>query len=276
MSHRASRRIPGTLLLAIGLLSWLAGCASPRRTSPVVRELYHATARREARNPVVVIHGMLGARLEQRSTGKTVWGAFTSDGIDPNTREGARALALPMTLPGEAGLASPDADRYLGWLLPDEPDAAVRRARANAVLAAHLARARAFHAALDQDPAVPCPAELCLFAADTIPTLARTRLVRAHGRLEPRFDGGDLREFGDGTVPRFSALADRSIGGVQGGWLDSPVTWSGVTFLPDDHLGLTSNPVFTDNLLFYLLEQRPRWRAASASAGDAIASRDPE
>ncbi|MEO6595394.1 MAG: hypothetical protein ABIP94_11635 [Planctomycetota bacterium] len=159
------------------------------------------------------------------------------------------------------GLASPGTERYLQWLLPDEPDPAARRARANEVLAANLDRARRFHAALDQDPQVPCPAELRLFAADTIPTLARTRLVATDGRLVPQLDGDSLREFGDGTVPRFSALADRNVGGRLGGWLDSPVRWHGVTFLPDDHIGLTRNPVFTANLLFYLLEQPPRQRA---------------
>lgn len=39
--------------------------------------------------------------------------------------------------------------------------------------------------------------------------------------------------------------------------LDSSLAWDAVTFLPDDHIGLTQNPVFTDNLLFYLLEQPP-------------------
>lgn len=485
-----------------------AACASPRGTTPAIRELYRTSALREARNPVVVIHGILGARLEQASTGRTVWGAFTSAGIDPGTPDGARALALPLEVPNSAhaydpaaadvrpsgplqaielgllftvinvrvyadilrslgvggytdpvlvdpaspaysadhftcftffydwrrdnvenaiqfgrylrelrqdigrrarqrierlreqggaghlaeaaeleewlrsgyrfdvvahsmggliaryylqfgaqdlpadgsvppvtwagseevdrlvmvgtpnlgameslqtltegfspglflphyhaavlgtmpsiyqlmprnnqglvlgadgeptdvdlfdvdlweqngwGLLAPGAQPYLAWLLPDEPDGAVRQQRARATLAWNLERARRFHAALDQDPPEPGPAEIRLFAAGTIPTLARTRLQPRDGRLVPEFSGDRLRELGDGTVPRFSAIADRRQG--RGGpWLDSPVPWSSITFLPDDHIGLTSNPVFTDNLLFFLLEQRPRPR----------------
>jgi hypothetical protein len=33
------------------------------------------------------------------------------------------------------------------------------------------------------------------------------------------------------------------------------VPWAGVNFLPHDHIDLTASPVFTDNLLFLLLEQ---------------------
>jgi hypothetical protein len=35
------------------------------------------------------------------------------------------------------------------------------------------------------------------------------------------------------------------------------VPWSNVTFLADDHIGLTKNPHFTDNMLFILLEKKP-------------------
>src|SRR5262245_54305931 len=84
------------LAFLAAVAAFAGACTSPRHTEPPVRELYRAAARREARNPVVVVHGILGARLEQRSTHKTVWGAFTSDGIDLETPEGARALAMPL------------------------------------------------------------------------------------------------------------------------------------------------------------------------------------
>ncbi|MBK8099079.1 MAG: hypothetical protein IPK26_18380 [Planctomycetes bacterium] len=485
----------------------VVACSSPRGTEPPVREIYRTAAQRQTRNPVVVIHGILGSRLEQRSTGKTVWGAFTSDAIDPETADGARALGLPMApadgprpydptaadvfasgplraiqlgllftvinvqvyadilrslgvggyrdpvlvdpgtpayaqdhytcytffydwrrdnienaalfgrylrdlrvdierrarrrleflrtrpdatsateagelaqwladgfrfdivahsmggliarwflqfgdadLPSDGsvppvtwagareidrlilvgtpnlgameslqtltqgfapglflpeyhhgllgslpsiyqllprngqgllrdergapadvdlydvatwdqngwGLLDPAAARYLEWLQPDEHDPARRRQQARARLAWCLQRARGFHAALDQQPPSAPPTEIRLFAADTIPTLARARLVPADGgRRRLLFDGDGTREPGDGTVPRFSTIADRRVGQAGGGWLDSPVPWSSVTFLSDDHIGLTKNPLFTNNLLFFLLEQRP-------------------
>ncbi len=484
-----------------------AACGSPRGALPAVRELYREGAQRETRNPVVVIHGILGSRLQQRSTGKTVWGAFTSEGIDPATPAGARALGLPLTVPASAmaydaatadvhpagplsairlgllftvvnvqvyadilrslgvggytdpvlvdpgtpayaedhftcwtffydwrrdnvenairfgrwleelrsdigrrararvaflrgqddaesarqrreledwlargfrfdvvahsmggliaryylqfgandlpadgavppvtwagaanidrlimvgtpnlgameslqtlcqgfspgiilpyyhqallgtmpslyqlmprndqglvvdgdgapvdfdlfdvanwerngwGLLDPASEPYLEWLLPDLPDVAGRRAAARTYLAWCLGRARRFHAALDQDPPDRGPAEIRLFAADTMPTLARATLRDRGGRLVPDFAGANATEPGDGTVPRFSAVADRRMGRTGGHeWLDSPVPWGNVTFLPDDHIGLTRNPLFTNNLLFSLLEQPP-------------------
>lgn len=36
--------------------------------------------------------------------------------------------------------------------------------------------------------------------------------------------------------------------------VDHPINWNGATFLPRDHIGLTKDEVFADNLLFKLLE----------------------
>ena len=41
--------------------------------------------------------------------------------------------------------------------------------------------------------------------------------------------------------------------------LVSPITWSYVLFLFSDHLGITKDPAFVDNLLYFLLES-PRTR----------------
>ena len=55
---------------------------------------------------------------------------------------------------------------------------------------------------------------------------------------------------------QYDALMDeRYSAGVQ--WtprLNTPIKWSSVNFLFADHLGLTSDPGFTDNVLFLLLE----------------------
>ena len=61
-------------------------------------------------------------------------------------------------------------------------------------------------------------------------------------------------EPGDGTVSRSSALMDERVGGRWSASLDSPVDCTQVTFLFTDHLGLTSDPAFTDNVLYLLLE----------------------
>lgn len=67
----------------------------PRRSAfqPVqnLGNLYNKLAQQEdpSRNPVIVIFGILGSRLEVGSTGEVVWGAFGSEAVDPMTAEGA-------------------------------------------------------------------------------------------------------------------------------------------------------------------------------------------
>lgn len=157
------------------------------------------------------------------------------------------------------GLFAPEAERFLEWFLPDVESAPERRARARAAVANVLARTRRFHRAIDR-PAPGCPVEMRLFAADTEPTIARVRMLERGGKLVPTFDDADLYEPGDATVTRRSALADLRPQTAAEGWLQSAVAWDGVTFLPDDHIGLTKNPIFTDNVLFHLLQQPPRRR----------------
>jgi hypothetical protein len=63
---------------------------------------------------------------------------------------------------------------------------------------------------------------------------------------------------GDGKVLRSSALMDERLSGNWTSYLRSPVDWQTVMFLPQGHLELTKNAVFTDNLLFWLLEMPRR------------------
>ena len=54
--------------------------------------------------------------------------------------------------------------------------------------------------------------------------------------------------------------------------LVSPIAWDDVTFVFGDHLGMTRDPSFTDNVLYRLLDaprpgQRARMRAAAAAEG---------
>ncbi len=62
-------------------------------------------------------------------------------------------------------------------------------------------------------------------------------------------------KLGDGTVLRSSALMDERLGGTWSPTLISPITWRQVLFLFTEHLAMTKDPAFTDNLLFLLLEQ---------------------
>jgi len=73
----------------------------------------------------------------------------------------------------------------------------------------------------------------------------------------PTFDDPSLYGPGDATVPRDSSVADERFGDPSRMWLDTPIAWTNVTFLADDHIGLTSNPYFSNNTLFILLETEP-------------------
>ena len=50
---------------------------------------------------------------------------------------------------------------------------------------------------------------------------------------------------------------DERVGAQWHPGLISPIDWSGMTFLFSDHLGMTRDPLFSDNLLFPLLEDLP-------------------
>lgn len=155
------------------------------------------------------------------------------------------------------GLADPDQDAVLRWLLPDVPDPGERRSIALDHLAKCLARAEQLHRALDAPMngagAPPAGIELHIVLGDVVRTPALTR-VDASGRIVR----SELAP-GDGTVTRASALVDERLGssGPIEARLRTPILWDRVLFIPADHLGLTSHPMFVDHLLFELLE-RPR------------------
>ena len=66
--------------------------------SPDLGDLYSDLAQREDpyRNPIIVIPGLLGSKLIDQESGAVVWGAFGLGQVDPNTKTGARLVALPM------------------------------------------------------------------------------------------------------------------------------------------------------------------------------------
>lgn len=160
------------------------------------------------------------------------------------------------------GLASNRADRELTKLLPDAGSADERREIARDHLAKCLDRAEQFHAALDVPERLPDGLSLTLYAGDGVPTHDVAH-INETGKITKL-----TKTNGDGTVTRESALMDERVGGEWSPQLISPIDWSDVNLLFADHLGLTSDPVFADNVLHLLLES-PK-RAVPADAADVM------
>ena len=152
------------------------------------------------------------------------------------------------------GLASEAATPVLAQLLPEILDEAERRRVAFDHLAKSLERARRFHEALDVPAAPPPTTLLHLFAGDAKPTPA---VMQVSG-------SGDLRVAaygpGDDTVLRTSASMDERVGLSDEEWspgLVSPIAWRDISFVFTDHLAMTRDPNFTDNVLYRLLDAPP-------------------
>lgn len=151
------------------------------------------------------------------------------------------------------GLASPAQEKVISWLLPNVTDPAERRRIALDHQRKCLERARQFTTALDRPARTPEGLSLMLVAGDAIPTPEKVT-VDSSSRLT--VVGTDP---GDGIVLRSSALMDERRGTARGNSIVSPVDWTNVVFLFDDHLGLTKNVAFSDNVLYWLIEA-PRKR----------------
>lgn len=94
-SHRTFAHSSRWIMLLTLLV--LASCASkPERP---LSAIYNQAAQYHApdRNPIIVIPGILGSRLVDDSTGRTVWGAFDRQAADPTDPEDALLLALPIS-----------------------------------------------------------------------------------------------------------------------------------------------------------------------------------
>ncbi|MEE8142219.1 MAG: hypothetical protein V3T77_03895, partial [Planctomycetota bacterium] len=150
------------------------------------------------------------------------------------------------------GLADPAQDAVLKVLLPDVSDRQERRAIALDHQKKCLERAAQFHAAIDTPAQTPKGLSLILFAGDAVPTSAVLHLDPKKRSLRVVERGP-----GDGTVLRSSALMDERVGQVWAPKLKSPISWRAVHLLFKDHIGLTKDPGFTDNVLYILLEEPP-------------------
>jgi len=146
------------------------------------------------------------------------------------------------------GLADPEQDHILQLILPDVESYEQRRAIALDHLTKVLRRARQFAAALDVPAKPPDSLKLFLIAGDAEKT-NRTAQIQPEGGIKMIQTGP-----GDGTVLRSSALMDERLAGNLQSRLISPIQWSQVFFVFSDHLGITQDPSFTDNVLYFLLE----------------------
>ncbi len=154
----------------------------------------------------------------------------------------------------EIGLADPKQDKTLGWIIGDDVAVARRREIAVDHLRKSLFKAEQFHRALDVRAARPEGLNIHIFAGDAVETASRLRL-QPDGRERVETVS---RAAGDGTVLRSSALMDERLALLPSQRpmlpVQSPIDFTGVMFLFQDHIGITRSPEFTDNVLFLLLE----------------------
>lgn len=146
------------------------------------------------------------------------------------------------------GLAAKDQEGVIEQLLPLIADKAERRKVALDHQSKLLRRAEKFHRALDITAAPPKGLQLYLLAGDAELTASKA-MAHKDGSVSITQTAP-----GDGSVTRASALMDERLDGVWSTTLRTPINWAGVQFIFADHLGLTKNAAFTDNLLYLLLE----------------------
>jgi pimeloyl-ACP methyl ester carboxylesterase len=173
--------------------------------------------------------------------------------LDPAGRPVADIFDPALWKRNQWGLADPKQAELLEKLLPDTADPDERRRIALDHQRKALQRAKQFTAAMDA-PASPLTTKLLLVAGDAEETPAVVQFNTS----------GEIKVVetapGDGTVLRSSALLDERTTRQIEARLQSPIAWTQVLFLFSDHLELTQNPEFTDNLLYFLLES-PRLQA---------------
>lgn len=111
-----------------------------------------------------------------------------------------------------------------------------------------LVRARQLHDSLDLQATPPPGLELHLYAGDAVKTLDSIVVDASTGKIvEERMAAGD------GTVTRTSALTQIDVAADEPA--RSSIPWTTTTFLSADHLGLTKDRAFVDNILHSLLHR---------------------
>ena len=152
------------------------------------------------------------------------------------------------------GLMDPLQEPLLTQLMPEVRNPGRRKDIAYAYLDQALRRAEQFHRAIDRPVRAPST-DLFLVVGTGLDTPAGVVIDPDDGLLEPL-----IQEEGDSVVLRASALSDERQGGNNPDGSIRPIRYRTVLLLPGDHVELTQNPVFADNMLYWLNDQ-PRQRA---------------
>ena len=147
------------------------------------------------------------------------------------------------------GLAKPGIEDQLALLIPDEAEPERRRARALAYKARLLSRAETFHRMMDRWAPPPSHLDIFVVIGGGFETPAIAEVDGGTGEFKIT-----TNEEGDGVVLRASALLDERMDGDNSSGYRSPLRFKTTLFLPDEHVELTQNRVFADNLLFWLLD----------------------
>lgn len=148
----------------------------------------------------------------------------------------------------EWGLASSKNDKHLKWLLPEVESAQERREIALEHLGKCLDNAKRFHQALDRKAKHPDSISVVGWAGDSGETLISYEAREGGGK-------GLAYSSGDETVPRYSAAADNRGPHAKQGRIDPMVYWDDINYIYKDHIHMTQDLNFSDNLLAYLLNQ---------------------
>ena len=85
------------LVICLALVCLCSAC-STRLNIPDFGEIYTRSAMYHGidRNPIIVIPGVLGSKLKDEVSGKSIWGAFGGGYADPSVDEEMRLIALPI------------------------------------------------------------------------------------------------------------------------------------------------------------------------------------
>ena len=149
------------------------------------------------------------------------------------------------------GLANPDCDADLQWLLPDVKTATERRYVALEHLQKCLASAKRIASMLSMPDPKESDVFQMIFIGDSVPTSSLALVDENGGLRVVQYDSGD------GKVPAVSARADLRNPDGPGAWgprMESPVRWKGVIHVSGAHMGITVAPDFLHNMRFYLVQ----------------------
>ncbi|MEL7152584.1 MAG: hypothetical protein AAFN51_02040 [Pseudomonadota bacterium] len=151
------------------------------------------------------------------------------------------------------GLMDPLQEPMLTQLMPEVQNPGQRKDIAFAYLDQALRRAKHFHRAMDRPVRAPAT-DMFLVVGTGLDTPAGVVIDAEDGSLDPL-----IQEEGDSVVLRASALSDERQGGNDAKGLVRPIKYRTVLLLPGEHVEITQNSVFADNLLYWLNDQ-PRQR----------------